>query len=114
MWQPMQDGSMVQKTPDGWRVRNPNNTYMHVRDKGHTWELANEAMSGATMPTHRMESRVRSDPQAWTPSSDLATVAEQTHTSHVMAGRLLRLLGGTQEKRRGVRGWCGIAITDAS
>jgi hypothetical protein len=114
MWYRMRDGSMVNKVPDGWRVRNPNNTYMHVRDCKHSWAEAKAAVEAATANDTGPLSRIKFDPKAWTAACDLSPIAKESRTAHVAFANLLRLAGGVQEKRCGVRGWSGIAIADAS
>ena len=110
MWHDMNDGCAVQRTPDGWRVRNPDGGFHHVIDRAHTWPEGMEASAchpPATIP------RVIRAPGVWTKATDLLDAAGGVGLGMGRDGyaATLRRMGAHPQKKAGVRGWVGVDIS---
>ena len=114
MWYSLGDGSYVDSVPDGWRVRNPDNSYHHIKDVGHTWAAATEALTRGRNNAVRGDTLFATDPEGWVCSTEVAERAKGLGLHHIELGKLLRRHGGTPQKHGGVRGWRGVALCDPS
>ena len=110
MWGIMDDGTRVQDIPDGWRLRNPDGTYCNVQDPDHGWALAVEAVNRRPADGQAFGPFVRPASQSWVASKDLIPRALAADMSVEVMSSMLRAMGGTPRKHRGVRGWKGVAL----
>lgn len=113
MWHKMEDGSHVSRTPDGWRVRNPDKSYAHIVDPDHEWDEANTAFEKGQDAAERRKHQndlFRPCAGSWVSNAAIAEHVAGLDFNHIELGRLLRKRGGMQQKRGGVRGWYGVEL----
>lgn len=110
MWYPLGDGSDVSMVPDGWRVRNADGSYHHIRDVRHAWREAGEAVARGRGNAARRDALFLHDHTGWVPNDAIKRHVDGLGLHHIELAMLLRRHGGAQRKRKGVRGWAGIAL----